>query len=145
MDLNSLSKEDLLIVTSMLLEGKTMEDIKAKFVPTQLQSLVHNVHTLLCNDLHIEGGCQFHIEKSFEEPERKKWLAVTNRLIEAYSLTEEDMKNALAISFKITSDLKNTIMKYDPDDKAGPLIMDLLHRICENYLDTYNEPSQNPE
>lgn len=155
MDLATLSKEDLLIVTSMLLEGKTMEDVEKKFVSAQTRTIIDNLHSLLCRRGHGEGGCRYHFDQDFEMPDRKKWFDLAQQLTTEYG-SEDNLRKALAFTFKIISQIK-VITGYDTSGEAEPIVIDLLHRYTETLVDEFfaieasrpqdlpYTPSQNPE
>ena len=97
MDLELLSRDDLLEVSRLLLEGKTKEEVENILIPHQIKSTTNMLHTIACHEPHGEGfGCAYYQEIEYTEPCKAKWLAITRELLEIATI--EELHNAIALA-----------------------------------------------
>lgn len=89
MNLEDLSKEDLLYVTKNMIEGKTYEQAISELVPVDIKDLVNSFHSMFCKSTHIgEHCCAFYTEKNFIGPAHMKWIDVVNQVISEFKELE---------------------------------------------------------
>ncbi len=129
MDLSKLSKDDLVIVSTMLMEGYKVEDIEASLVPESIRDITYNLHLFLCDKNHDEGDCDFYTDPTYAKS-GKEWADMVRTIMEKYKASEDNMLAALALSFEI----------YDKISKRGVIgivTRHLLHTLFEKQLSTY--------
>jgi hypothetical protein len=107
MNLEDLSKEDLLYVTKNMIEGKTYEQAIAELVPVDIKDLVNSFHSMFCKSTHIgEHCCAFYTEQDFIGPAHMKWTNVVKQVISEFSElenVEEIISNVMAHLWRVES------------------------------------------
>ena len=89
MNLEDISKEDLLFITKAMIDGKTYEQAISELVPVDIKDLVNSFHSMFCKSTHIgEHCCAFYTEQDFTEPAHMKWISVVNQVIEYFKHIE---------------------------------------------------------
>jgi hypothetical protein len=89
MNLEDLSKEDLLFIANAMKDGKTYEQAIAELVPVDIKDLVNSFHSMFCKSTHIgEHCCAFYTEKNFIGPAHMKWIDVVNQVISEFKELE---------------------------------------------------------
>lgn len=113
MNLQELSREDLLIVSNMLIEGSTIEEIEAKFISANTRALVDNLHLLLCNKPHSDGSedcCKYHEEDSYFAESKGCYLKILGKLIDDTEIDESELAIALSFMFAISGVVRNKLI-----------------------------------
>ncbi len=141
MDLSKLSRDDLVIVSTMLMEGYKLEEVENTFVPTTMRDIVYNLHTLLCNKDHSEGGCSFYLDTSYTKA-AKEWLGKASEIMKKFNVNEDDMLAALATAYELDSRLGERGV-------VGIIARHLLHSLFEgqiaDYLSIHSEQDHSPQ
>jgi hypothetical protein len=131
MELTQLSKEDLLIVSTMLINGKSIEEVEAKFLPQSTRTVIDNLHSLICTKRHHgTEDCLYYEEKEYDEKYRKEWLALVNKTKDKFQVSDETLTNAIAAIWKIEA----IIDQVDEKEGVGLLIRNLLLLMCQRII-----------
>ena len=89
MNLEDMSKDDLLFIANAMIEGKTYEQAIAELVPVDIKDLVNSFHSMFCKSTHIgEHCCAFYTEQDFIGPAHMKWIDVVNQVISEFKELE---------------------------------------------------------
>ncbi|OQB08739.1 MAG: hypothetical protein BWY21_01127 [Parcubacteria group bacterium ADurb.Bin216] len=85
MELEDMSKDDLLFIANAMKDGKTYEQAISELVPVDIRDLVNNFHSMFCKSTHIgEHCCAFYTEKDFTEPAHTMWTDVVKQVISEF-------------------------------------------------------------
>ena len=105
MNLEDMSKDDLLFITKAIRDGKTYEQAMSEIVPVDVKDLVNSFHSMFCKSTHIgEHCCAFYTEKDFTEPAHKKWISVVNQIrneFEDFEKVEEIIADVIAYLWRV--------------------------------------------
>lgn len=90
MNLEDLSKEDLLFITGAMIDGKTYEQALTELVPVDIKDLVNSFHSMFCKSTHTaeDDSCKFYTEQDFTGPYHKKWVDDVNIVREHFKHVE---------------------------------------------------------
>lgn len=125
MDLTTLSKEDLIEVSTALIQGKTLEEVERIFISINMRGLVESMHTLLCRQKHHESeDCTFYEEIGYNALVKKKWLESTLLLMKKFDIDEQTLGKAMSYAYKIEGLLRALLSK--EEEKVGDTTKYLL-------------------
>ncbi len=135
MNIEDLSKEELLIVVDQLQNGDTLEDVLAQLVPKSIQVLAYKAHILLCTQEHgpDDGQCHFHsddaLPNKWKTDSHSEWVTYIFDLM----LKTKSNENALFNAFRFVSEIMMDLEHISFDER--PIILEIL----KNYI-TRNLP-----
>jgi hypothetical protein len=86
MKLEDLSKDDLLLVATQLASGAKIEDIEKIYIPVEVRRIAEALHTLFCIESHDKGDCNYFIQKSWTDTDRKKWVDIVTFTIKKFDI-----------------------------------------------------------
>lgn len=90
MNLEDLSKEDLILVTYLIIEGKSVDEAIGMLIPTNIRDLVNGFHSLYCKRIHKgDNCCDFYIEEVPNGKEHKYWYTVVADVISKFDMYED--------------------------------------------------------
>ena len=125
MDLTKLSKEDLILVTAMLIQGTPMAEIELKFISQNMRSIVDNLHSLLCQDAHTEESiCKYYTSTEYDKEPRSNWLLYAADLMKSFETDEDSLRSTLVYAFRVIGFTKTELATVAPG--LEPLLLRLL-------------------
>lgn len=127
-DLNSLEKEDLVLVSTRLIQGERLEDIK--IIPVRVRDIVTSLHLLYCRKDHDNKECLFYDVGAFNSVDHIHWAAVYHSILDMFQIDDRILSLAISYIWDIEK-IKQEAMK-DIGEKAEALLSYLLK---EEFLD----------
>lgn len=127
-DLNTLEKEDLMLVSTRLIQGEKLENID--IIPMRVRDIINSLHLLYCRKDHDSAECFFYNDLTFSSPDHKHWAAVYSSIMEMFQIDNITLARAISYIWDIEK-LKKEARK-DIGEKADPLLSYLLK---EEFLD----------
>ena len=111
MDLTNLSREDLIIITTKIIGGKSLEEIEKEFISQEMRISVDSFHTLMCREDHLEkgSGCSFYFETAYEEPCRARWVEYAKQIMIDCKASLSEFKTGIGKMFMIQGFIEKTI------------------------------------
>lgn len=73
MNIEDLSKDDLVILLNTIKSGMTYEEALNTLIPSSQRNIVETLHTLYCTKNH-ETDCLFYISPDWNSADRMSWL-----------------------------------------------------------------------
>jgi hypothetical protein len=137
-DLNSLEKEDLVLVSTRLIQGERLEDIK--IIPVRVRDIVTSLHLLYCSKDHDNKECLFYEDETFSSVDHIHWTAVYHSILDMFQIDNRILSLALSYIWDIEK-IKREARK-DIGEKAEALLSYLLKGEFLNdphYQDTSEE------
>jgi hypothetical protein len=137
MDLEDMSKDDLLFIANAMKDGKTYEQAISELVPVDIKDLVNSFHSMFCKSTHIgEHCCAFYTEKDFTEPAHTMWTDVVKQVISEFmelDNVEEIIADVMAYLWRV----ENIKVEVEKEVAVGGLAI-------FNYLLTKSYHSDSP-
>jgi hypothetical protein len=131
MELTDLSREDLIIVSTMLVNGLTIEEVEKKFIPNTMQNIVETIHGLACRMPHHQADynrCTFYEETSYESGCKLKWLGIALKIKEDYEVTDTELLKTIGYAYKIEGLIKQ--LTINQSTVVESILRDLLLLTC---------------
>lgn len=117
MELEELSREDLISLVKMMKEGKPVEEAEASFVPKEIITIAETLHSLLCGKPHGEGfGCSFYTTKDNTNPDRAEYMAMAKEAVDDYGI--QATRDAIYAVISVLQILKTSLPKA-PEARAS--------------------------
>jgi hypothetical protein len=131
MQLEDLSREDLIIVAIEMSKGKPLDHILSTFIPTDIRSIVQSIHSILCKEKHgIDDYCKYYIESSepdpWNQPHHDRWHGITADILEIGNSSEV----RLALDFLAMIEKTKLQAKKEGGEKVLDLLTYLIHFNC---------------
>lgn len=110
MELEDLSREDLLILTRSIMCGSTPAEAIAALIPEKNRDTIIALHTILCSQTHNADGCQFYAEQNWTDHYHSYWIGMVGKMLNKFDIEIGQLHKILSYLVEVTA-IKGKVLK----------------------------------
>jgi hypothetical protein len=103
MELEDLSREDLLILTRSIMCGSTPAEAIAALIPERHRDTIIALHTILCSQPHNADGCQFYNEQNWTDHFHSYWIGLVGKILSKFDIDITQLSKMLPYLIEVAA------------------------------------------